>query len=179
MCDLSHETNEQELIIVLPHKRITMNGVFFSDKKKNIIMDGTFTKIQYSESFFTMNGIFVYFPVMPHKVFNHTDDACDANYGKKEIHYNPYDENNVGTILELSKMEDELMTYYRDFYHVTKPIQYSLKLQLFSGYIRLRTAFDSIDTAHDKPYVLKISGIWETPTTCGLSYKIMFYDKPK
>ena len=64
MCDLLHETNEHDLIIVLPHKRITMNGVFFSDKKKNIIMDGTFTKIQYSESFFTMNGIFVYFPVM-------------------------------------------------------------------------------------------------------------------
>ena len=34
-------------------------SIFFSDKKKNIIMDGVFSKILYSNQYFTMNGIYV------------------------------------------------------------------------------------------------------------------------
>ena len=41
----------------------SLANVFFLDTKRNIIMDGNFTKIIYSNHFFSMNSIFLYFPI--------------------------------------------------------------------------------------------------------------------
>ena len=44
-------------------QKITLSNLFFLDKKSNIIMDGNFTKILYSNELFTMNGLYILFPI--------------------------------------------------------------------------------------------------------------------
>ena len=44
-------------------ENIVLPNIYFLDKKRNIIMDGNFTKIIYSNDWFTMNGLYILFPI--------------------------------------------------------------------------------------------------------------------
>jgi hypothetical protein len=78
---------------------------FFSEKKKNIIVDGTFTKIVYSNEYFTMNGLYVSFRVCDIQGHLHKDPgeknerrgACylqNATSGAcSELHKDPGEKN--------------------------------------------------------------------------------------
>ena len=43
--------------IIYPIQNYDINNVFFLDPKRNIIMDGKFSKINYSDTNVTLNGI--------------------------------------------------------------------------------------------------------------------------
>jgi hypothetical protein len=43
--------------------KFSLVNVLFSDTKRNMIMDGNFTKIIYSNQWFTMNSLYLYFPI--------------------------------------------------------------------------------------------------------------------
>ena len=49
--------------IILNLNNINSYNVCFLEPKKNIIMDGLFTKINFLNEYLTMNGIFIIFPI--------------------------------------------------------------------------------------------------------------------
>ena len=53
--------------------KVTLPNVYFLDKKTNIIMDGNFTKILYSNDCFTMNGLYILFPIESFNIFVNLD----------------------------------------------------------------------------------------------------------
>ena len=81
----------------------TINSVSLMDSKKNIIMDGLFTKINYLSEWFTMNGIFLNIPIEAKKIF--VDDKCGINF-------DPYAIMNLPIIKVFTKIENDLLDYY-------------------------------------------------------------------
>lgn len=179
------EPADTECVIVLRPETIRGDSVFFSDKKNNIVMDGTFAKLFYSTHQFTMNGMFFYFPIHVHKTCeedmrgNGTMALDSLTVAKKDLQYNPYHESNITLIMDICKIEEEILAQYAAMSHTTKTAQYGMKTQLFNGYIRIRSLYDSIEASRANTYVIKISGIWETAVAFGISYKIMARANPR
>jgi hypothetical protein len=46
------------MIVTLDLSKFTLSNMYFLETKKNIIMDGNFTKLIFSNEFFVMNGIY-------------------------------------------------------------------------------------------------------------------------
>ena len=73
--------------------QINLHNLFFLDSKKNIIMDGKFTKILYSDELLTTNGISVVIP------FHNT--TIDKTYNKTMLKFQTSDATNVRIILSI------------------------------------------------------------------------------
>lgn len=94
---------------------------------------------------------------------------------------------NVYLVKELNRIEHEMIEYYKDFFKINHKINvYSLRNQLKTGYIKViqkiqvppnsNTSERSGDTSptssnHGRSLVIKISGIWETETNVGITFK--------
>lgn len=52
-----------QMNIILDTKRFSLGNVNFLETKRNMIMDGNFTKLIYSNEWFSMNGIYFYSPL--------------------------------------------------------------------------------------------------------------------
>lgn len=153
---------ENEFISIIPLNEISTENVFFTDKTNNIIMDGTFMKIIYSTEHVAYNGIYVASPFI----------IIEYDSEKNELKYNPYVENNRILIDYFSKLEEDLLWLYAAKYQIHKTPQYCLRGQLINGYFRIRSSYSTFYN-YSSQFVLKISGIWETEATFGISYKIM------
>ncbi len=138
---------------------------FFSEKKKNIIVDGTFTKIVYSNEYFTMNGLYVSFRVCDiqghfnkdpgekneQKGASYSQNATSSQIktfapppniesplGKNYIHYDPLLEYNRQQIESLCQLEYHILEMYavaNEIHLYKKPVYY-LKTQLQYGVIK-------------------------------------------
>jgi len=99
---------------------------------------------------------------------------------------------NIYLIKELNRIEHEIIEHYKEFFQIHKTNVYSLRNQLKSGNIKvvhkipqLSSDYEhiltevGIDTddcirpnfSGDLPIVVKISGIWETDTNIGITFK--------
>jgi len=58
-------------IFTLPITEVLQENIYLMDSKKNILMDGTFSKMIYVDSFFSMNGIYIDFPIKIQKIDNY------------------------------------------------------------------------------------------------------------
>lgn len=132
-----------------------VNNVFFQEKKKNIIMDGTFTKLLYSMPNISILGLFFDFTING-KIINNKLYAFNVN------------ENN-NTINELVNIEKKLLKMYTTIYNIDKRVVSILKNNLFQGLLKVFTKREIVK----KKYVLKISGIWETSSEIGITYKLL------
>jgi len=128
--------------------------------KKNTIMNGEFTKLLFSRNNITMNGIYLYIPFKVH-------DVTENNHIRYLITNN---HQNIKLKQDLQTVEDQLLKNYMNYNHIKKKCEYVLANQLISNQIRVYRNNDK--HTHDK-YVIKISGIWETRDTIGLTYKIL------
>ena len=153
---------ENEFVSIISLKTITTDNIFFTDKTNNIIMDGTFMKIIYSTDYASYNGIYVEAPFV----------ISEYDMEKKELKYNPYLENNRNLVDFFSKLEEDLMWLYAAKYQIQKTRQYCLRGQLINGFFRIRSLYSTYMESSPQ-FILKISGIWETEATFGISYKIM------
>jgi hypothetical protein len=91
--------------------------------------------------------------------------------------------NNIQLVKELNRIEHEMIEYYKEFFKINHKINvYSLRNQLKTGYIKViqkvqlppsSTSFQgSGDNANaSKSLVIKISGIWETDSNVGITFK--------
>lgn len=155
--------------IVANVNQISIFNLFFSEKKKNIIVDGSFTKVIYSNNMFSMNGLYIYLPL--------SNFSLNESNNNTFIHFNPYHKSNAYLNQELTKLEYHILDYYRKNNKSTKKIANVLSKQLYSGSMKLyKENKCSINkNAGDLKLIIKISGIWETNTEIGLAIKLLCY----
>jgi hypothetical protein len=141
-------------------------NIYFLDKKRNIIMDGNFTKILYSNEWFTMNGLYILFPVEVLQIEKNTNNNI--------LRFNPYQNNNMSLIQEFAKLEYRIIEYYKNTYNCRCKISNFLSKQMHSGSMKLYKELNSTDIEkRNTQYIIKISGVWETYEDVGLTYKLI------
>jgi len=152
-------------------------NVNFLDTKRNIIMDGNFTKIVYSNQYFTMNSIYLDFPIEWQNI--------ERMSNKKFIRFNPYSPKNLTLIQDIAKIEARVLEYFRTYCNINVKIMNSLSKQMYSGNMKIfqeygHPGYGDEDGPNDEcldkdclHFVIKLSGIWENYQEIGITYKLL------
>lgn len=136
-------------------------NVCFLEPKKNVIMDGFFTKINFLNELLTMNGIYIHIPIKHYTFDNHDT--------KHYIKFNYIKDNNLSDFLIF---ESNILDYYNEFHNCKKTKNLLLSKQLQNGYMKYYN--NNINLNNSGIYfTLKISGIWENEYNIGLTYKLL------
>lgn len=136
-------------------------NLFFSDKKNNMLMEGSFTKLIHSDEFITTIGLYLHCP------FKVQSKSLFIN--KCFLKIKPSD--NVDIIQKINTIESSIMSYYKTYTQSNKAVTLLLSEKLDSGNIKYYSK-------HNNPHknnkiVLKISGIWESEKECGVTFKFI------
>jgi hypothetical protein len=122
--------------------------IFFMDTKPNSLIDGLFTKLNYCDEQFSMNGLYLTFPGEVH-------DSASAHKTRIESSY----------YRAMCEIEQELLRM-----RGAKSIQSKLGEALHAKYEIVGTKL----TGPQMPILVKISGVWENKQGhVGLSYRII------
>lgn len=108
-----------------------IHNVFLLEKKRNMIMDGKFTKIIYSDNLFILYGIFLNVELIV--------DAITTNCESSNKHFYRFQTNhlfNEKTINEIIQIEHHILDFYRDTFKINKHFTTILRNQLYNGYIK-------------------------------------------
>ena len=135
-------------------------NVSFLEPKKNVIMNGFFTKINFLNELLTMNGIYIYIPIK-----HYTFDSHDT---KEYIKFN-FKDNNLS---DFFIFESNILDYYNECHNCTKNKKLLLTTQLQNGYMKYYKNNVNLNTS-DVFFTLKISGVWESDIHIGLTYKLL------
>jgi hypothetical protein len=132
--------------------------IFYCDPIKNSIMnDGNFIRIIYATQNITLNGIIL---------------QLQVNITGMSKYYNKYkysiDISNVA-LEQIKTIEYDLLNKNHYCHHKKK--QYNLYEHVSSRCIK--TCDDYHSTSQNSMFLLKISGIWETESECGVTYKFI------
>jgi len=145
--------------IAIEIDEFSIENVFFQDPVKNTVMeDSNFIRALYSTELFVLNGIFLKITLKTSAVeryFNKYKCSFDMGVNREEI----------SRIIVL-----ENMILQRAAINGKRPC-HKIHEQLASGNIKLFT--DNGDSREEDTYILKMSGIWETETDYGITYKFM------
>jgi len=152
--------------IVLYMDDINYDYINFLDSKDNMITDGLFTKIIYSDDIFSMNGLHFYFPI--------NIESINTNYNRTFIRFDINDELNKKIISLLTSIETRLLKTYN--FLKNKNHKNIFKTQLESGYVKIHTN-NKHHINNQTCYIVKISGIWESKNDIGITYKIIPIEK--
>lgn len=141
----------------------------FLDRKPNMIIDGIFSKLLYSNHHFVMNGLFIDISLQ---------SISPKKYNSSFIEFDV--SSNKDMMKRISEIEKQILQNYADYFQITnKTPVYDLSYKLHSGSLKYYSS--SIQNKYPivKPeYFVKISGIWETIHQYGITYKIIEY-RPK
>jgi len=171
--------------IVFEIDQIFIHNMFLMDNKRNIIMDGKFTKIVYSDDLFITNGIFIQVSFILDN-FSISSKDCIENpatnntpFTKCFLLFKATDAYNEKIIQELIKIEYAILDFYKQTFKCDKKSTNILKSQLHNGCIKSYidiTEYDKLSRSQfpmKLDFVLKISGIWEDYNNIGLTYKFV------
>lgn len=157
--------------IVLDKYTFDRKNIFFTDTRKNMVLDGNFTKIIYSDFSFTMNSIYIVYPIFRY-------------YIDKNILYFQLNEANNENINWFTSIEMYILNTYCKENNVLKQKLYSLHNQITTGKIKIycndanngnENMNNNLPTlAHSNFVILKISGIWENAHNIGITYKFLY-----
>jgi len=143
--------------IALNINQFETNNIYFCDPiKNNVVNDGLFIRIIYSTDYFVTNGINLF--VQLH------DLTIEKFYNKYKCSFNLF--NNKNIIENIQQIEENIL---KNINIKNKIIQKTLGEQLRIGNIKIFS--ENIDITNNYLLVLKISGIWETETHIGLTFK--------
>jgi hypothetical protein len=143
-------------------EQLSLQNLFFMDSKKNIIMDGKFTKVLYSDDLITTNGISIVIP------FHNT--SLDKTYNKTMLKFQTTDPTNAKLCNELAWIEKYILDYYKQITSNTKTSTTTLNDHMKNGNVKIYRDSNATSIKH---VIIKISGIWEDQTRVGLTYKFM------
>lgn len=131
--------------ILIPIKRVNPENVFFTEKRRNVILDGNFVKILYSTEHFEMNGLHMSMHIESACRIPGTDQGIlrlknSASLPEKpqkfvEI-FDPNFGENAKQIELLCKMEHDIIHHYITLHSPHKNAVHNLKTQLMSGSFR-------------------------------------------
>ena len=88
--------------IILKLYKFKCENIQYLDTKKNIIMNGNFTKIIYSDNNITLNGIYIDCPF--------SIEQLDNSFQTNMI----FNLDNTNFFNEIIKIENDILTYYKD-----------------------------------------------------------------
>jgi uncharacterized membrane protein YukC len=143
--------------IALNMKQFDINNIYFCDPiKNNVVNEGLFIRLIYSTDFFVTNGINLFFPLY--------DVVIEKFYNKYKCSFNII--NNKNIIENILQIEEGIL---KNINIKNKIIQKSIYDQLRVGNIKIFS--ENIDKTTNYLFILKISGIWETDTHIGLTFK--------
>jgi Zn-dependent M16 (insulinase) family peptidase len=136
------------------------NHIFFGDSVINNVMnDGKFIRILYSTNNITLNGIYLLIKLK--------DVACEKYYNKFKCIFNINNHKNL--IDKIKSIEENILNKFKTTF-VSKSPEYKIYEQLKNGFIKI---FQEVNNKSDYNFILKISGVWETQTNYGLTYKFI------
>ena len=148
--------------VAVGSEMITKKNIFFYDEVENKVMpDSVFVQTGFSNKLFSLSGIYI----TTKFVVAHTD-----KYFKK-YKYILNSAENVGQIDDLIKIEKMILSNLNRP-HITKI--YKLKEQLSSLSVLVFECSDALTINHlsgNRILMLKISGVWITENSCGITFK--------
>lgn len=150
--------------LFVKHDEFNINYLQFLNKKKNLIMDGNFTKIMYSNKLLSMSGLFMTFDfvdinsVLPLLPIENSQSSNMTTYSDK------WNFGSTSVIETIKLIEHKILKYYKDMFCCNKKMLFSNNLQYSTR---------SYKNSENK-LLFKISGIWETEYEIGITYKILY-----
>lgn len=151
-------------ILALPLNHYDSNYLYCLDSKPNLIMNGNFTKINYTHPHFTMNGLFFLVPL----TFSFVEHSSEnTNF----VHFDPGMSANKEIIENVIKIEHDILSHYAAFFSSKKTVSHSMHKQFLKGKLKING-----ETVYQKTasfIVLKISGIWENECEFGITFRWM------
>jgi len=168
--------------LVSPDNSGEYHTFYLTEKKKNIIMDGYFTKLVYSNSRFAMNGVYVGVSITHRKWYDaprserYPDIATEDIGHKYYIQFDPYTLDNRQQTERIFDLEERVLDMYVPSNSSKKKV-YSLKIQVLNRILKIHTESNggggsgSVTRDVQSQYHLKISGVWETAFSYGITYK--------
>tara|TARA_Y100001958_G_C21235721_1_gene562076 strand:+ start:2324 stop:2779 length:456 start_codon:yes stop_codon:yes gene_type:complete len=137
-----------------------INEIYFNKSVNNTVIDnGKFTRVLYSCPLYTINSLLY--------TLNFTSINIENNYTKYKCFFSC--EKNKDIIHKIRNIESIIL----EASDINKNINFCISEQLKSGYIKL---FENTSSTKEKKIILKISGIWETETDFGLTFKFMLME---
>jgi len=132
----------------------------FLEKKNNNMMDGDFTKIFYSDEYVTLNGFYVNFPIV--------QTSGIINTKQRPILQNMH------IVNKFCDLEKQLIEMYKEYMICDKTPVYLLQQQLHNGFVKVYSNYNSIKPPSKMvTHAIKISGLWESGDSVGITYKII------
>ena len=119
--------------------------------------EGNFIRIIYSTPIFSLNGVYL--------VFTLNNIAIEKYYNKYKCIFDVT--NHIDLLEQINKIENNLL---KKISIPNKMPQYKIYDQLKNGNIKIFSDY-SVKTSTNFDFLLKISGIWETDTQYGITYK--------
>lgn len=126
----------------------------FLDSKSNLIMEGIFTKLMYALPSYTINSIYIKFPI-----------ANPVSHIKNFIVFDPVKDKPLFNLFR--KLEIDILNNYASIRNHAKKPNYSISNMFSYG----RTKFFNPETV--QIFLLKISGVWESETEYGITFKVV------
>tara|TARA_B100000927_G_C16277916_1_gene394287 strand:+ start:59 stop:517 length:459 start_codon:yes stop_codon:yes gene_type:complete len=140
--------------------------VHFFPSVKNTVMDNSsFIRIGYSDALVKLNGIYVELTLKPKSV---------EKYFNKSKYFYDFHENEE-ELTKIIKLEEKILSKLSYDRYMNKA--HKLKEQLFSNNIRVFCNNEDNQIITNK-ILVKISGIWETENSCGLTFKFFNITHP-
>lgn len=147
--------------IALDLKCISLENIFFMETKRNVIIDGNFTKLLYSNLFVSTNGIYIHTPLVSRNNYKTNN--------KTIFYISSSDPINIHIVNNLCRIESRIIDAYKEHSCNKKIPVYSLKEQL--NQLCFKTFHETNMQEENQTYILRISGIWENSTSMGITYR--------
>ena len=156
--------------LVINSEDLSFKNLFFNDSiKNNVMTDSSFIRILYSNNSFMLNGIYIKITIVKNNNSLHNIENIYTN-NTKIISY-----------------IDEIEKYILNKYNNKKLHSYKIKEQLQYLIYKITNNQNQNQNQNQKQkqkqkqnqndnilnYILKISGIWETQTTIGITNKFI------
>lgn len=151
--------------VALSLKQITPQNIGLLESKTNIVMEqGKFTKINFLDDCFTMNGLYILFPI--------TSYTVEFTNNRKNMKFQSNSLQNSTHAKDLIKLEGRILDFYISNKQKDYKKSYLLKKQIESGFMKIYRENNSSLFQSNFVYILKISGIWESHGEIGITYKL-------
>lgn len=154
---INHQFNKSNNInITLQLQQFEEDYLFFCEPiKNNIMTEGNFIRILYSSDLFTLNGIYLLLKI--------NNIHIEKYYNKFKYIFDTHSHTDI--INKVKEIECNILNKL----NLGKIPQYKISEQLQNGHVKIIA--DKIERGNN--LILKMSGIWETDTEYGITYKFI------
>jgi hypothetical protein len=137
------------MILSIPIGSFDLRHIHFLEPKKNVNMNGTFTKMNYVENDISLNGVYI-------------------TYSLQRIK-----NENTAILQRLHELENDILEMYKRLRQIQKSNTLSLLPHLMAQSKNIELCDENTWFSNSQTNVVKISGIWENGSSVGITYRII------